>query len=146
MTALKVIGIILLIFILIGFLRVGALMQFGDELHVQLSVGPFRFTLLPAKEKKETPKKKAKEKKPKSEGEEAKQKKKPSLPKPTKEELRDLITTALSALKETAKRTCKRLRIDPLEILIVFGGTDPADIAQTYGYASAAMWGCDAAP
>ena len=85
MTALKVIGIILLIFILIGFLRVGALMQFGDELRVQLSVGPFRFTLLPAKEKKETPKKKAKEKKPKSEGEEAKQKKKPSLPKPTKE-------------------------------------------------------------
>lgn len=141
MTALKVIGIILLIFILIGFLRVGALMQFGDELRVQLSVGPFRFTLLPAKEKKETPKKKAKEKKPKSEGEEAKQKKKPSLPKPTKEELRDLITTALSALKETAKRTCKRLRIDPLEILVVFGGTDPADIAQTYGYASAAMWG-----
>ena len=130
MTALKVIGIILLIFILIGFLRVGALMQFGDELRVQLSVGPFRFTLLPAKEKKETPKKKAKEKKPKSEGEEAKQKKKPSLPKPTKE-----------ALKETAKRTCKRLRIDPLEILVVFGGTDPADIAQTYGYASAAMWG-----
>ena len=48
---------------------------------------------------------------------------------------------ALSALKETAKRTCKRLRIDPLEILVVFGGTDPADIAQTYGYASAAMWG-----
>ena len=78
MTALKVIGIILLIFILIGFLRVGALMQFGDELRVQLSVGPFRFTLLPAKEKKETPKKKAKEKKPKSEGEEVKQKKKPS--------------------------------------------------------------------
>ena len=64
-----------------------------------------------------------------------------TLPKPTKEELRDLITTALSALKETAKRTCKRLRIDPLEILVVFGGTDPADIAQTYGYASAAMWG-----
>ena len=42
MTALKVIGIILLIFILIGFLRVGALMQFGDELRVQLSVGPFQ--------------------------------------------------------------------------------------------------------
>ena len=142
MTALKVIGIILLIFILIGFLRVGALMQFGDELRVQLSVGPFRFTLLPAKEKKETPKKKAKEKKPKSEGEEAKQKEKALAPQADKkEELRDLITTALSALKETAKRTCKRLRIDPLEILVVFGGTDPADIAQTYGYASAAMWG-----
>ena len=54
---------------------------------------------------KVTPKKKAKEKKPKSEGEEAKQKKKPSLPKPTKEELRDLITTALSALKEPCNIT-----------------------------------------
>lgn len=140
MTALKVIGIILLIFIAIGFLRVGALIQFGDELRVLLSIGPFRFTLLPAKETKEKSPKKAKEKKPKPEGEDAK-KKKPSLPKPTKEDLKDLITTALSALKETAKRTCKRLRIDPLEILIVFGGTDPADIAQTYGYASAAMWG-----
>ena len=68
MTVLKVIGIILLIFILIGFLRVGVLMQFGDELRVQLSVGPFRFTLLPAKEK-ETPKKKAKEKKRQSQRE-----------------------------------------------------------------------------
>ena len=140
MTALKVIGIILLIFIALGFLRVGALMQFGDELRLQLSVGPFRFTLLPAKEKKEKTPKKAKEKKPKPEGGEAK-KKPTTLSKLTKEELKDLITTALSALKETAKRTCKRLRIDPLEILVVFGGTDPADIAQTYGYASAAMWG-----
>ena len=139
MTALKVIGIILLIFILIGFLRVGALMQFGDELRVRLLIGPFRFTLLPAKKKKEKTPQKAKEKK--SEGQERRQKKKPSLPKPSKEDLKDLITTALSALKETAKRTCKRLRIDPLEILVVFGGTDPADIAQTYGYASAAMWG-----
>ena len=141
MTALKVIGIILLIFILIGFLRVGALMQFGDELRLQLSVGPFRFTLLPAKEKKEKTPKKAKEKKPKPEGEEAKKKNPTTLPKLTKDELKDLVTTVLSALKETAKRTCKRLRIDPLEILVVFGGTDPADIAQTYGYASAAMWG-----
>ena len=51
MTALKVIGIILLIFILIGFLRVGALMQFGDELREPLKVGPFSLTLLQAKEK-----------------------------------------------------------------------------------------------
>ena len=140
MTALKVIGIILLIFIALGFLRVGALKQFGDELRVQFSVGPFRFTLLPAKEKKEKQQKKAKEKKPKPEREEARKKKPAALPKLTKEELKDLVTTALSALKETAKRTCRRLRIDPLEILVVFGGTDPADIAQAYGCASAAMW------
>ena len=44
MTALKVIGIILLIFISIGFLRVGALMQFGDELRVQLSAKGINLT------------------------------------------------------------------------------------------------------
>ena len=37
MTALKVIGIILLIFLLIGFLRVGALLRFGQELNLRLS-------------------------------------------------------------------------------------------------------------
>ena len=142
MTALKVIGIILLIFILIGFLRVGALrVQFGDELRVQLSVGPFRFTLLPAKERK-TPKKKAKEKKPKSRGEEAKQKKKPSLPKPTKEELRT-HHDALGA-KETAKRTCGAAASTPLEILVVFG-TDPR-ISRGLRLCERRDVGCDAAP
>ncbi len=138
MTALKVIGIILLIFLLIGFLRVGALLRFGQELNLRLSVGPFRFTLLPAKEKKETAQEAAKTKK----GEEkCAEKKKRGLPKLTKEEKKDLISTALSALRESARRACKRLRIDPLEILVVFGGSDPAEIAQTYGYANAVMWG-----
>ena len=134
MTALKVIGIILLIFLLIGFLRVGALLRFGQELNLRLSVGPFRFTLLPAKEKKETAQ-------PKKEEEKRAEKKKRGLPKLTKEEKKDLISTALSALRESARRACKRLRIDPLEILVVFGGSDPAEIAQTYGYANAMMWG-----
>ena len=130
MTALKGIGIILLIFLLIGFLRVGALLRFGQELNLRLSVGPFRFTLLPAKEKKAT-----------AQEEKRTEKKKRGLPKLTKEEKKDLISTALSALRESARRACKRLRIDPLEILVVFGGSDPAEIAQTYGYANAMMWG-----
>ena len=138
MTALKVIGIILLIFLLIGFLRVGALLRFGQELNLRLSVGPFRFKLLPAKEKKETAQEAAKTKK---EEEKRAEKKKRGLPKLTKEEKKDLISTALSALRESARRACKRLRIDPLEILVVFGGSDPAEIAQTYGYANAMMWG-----
>ena len=135
MTALKVIGIILLIFLLIGFLRVGALLRFGQTLNLRLSVGPFRSTLLPAKEKKETAQEAAKTKKEK---EKRAEKKKRGLPKLTKEEKKDLISTALSALRESARRACKRLRIDPLEIL---GGSDPAEIAQTYGYANAMMWG-----
>ena len=52
MTALKVIGIILLIVFLIGLIRVGAAVRFGEELGLRLLIGPFRITLLPAKEKK----------------------------------------------------------------------------------------------
>ena len=141
MTALKVIGIILLIVFLIGLIRVGAAVRFGEELGLRLLIGPFRITLLPAKEKKAAQNGEKKKKKAAETGktEQSGKKKSRSLPKLTREEWRDLITTALSALKETARRTCRRLRIDPLEILIVFGGEDPADIAQSYGYASAVM-------
>lgn len=142
MTALKVIGVILLIVFLIGLIRVGAAVRFGEELGLRLLIGPFRITLLPAKEKKAAQNGEKKKKKTTETGktEQSGKKKSRSLPKLTREEWRDLITTALSALKETARRTCRHLRIDPLEILIVFGGEDPADIAQSYGYASAAMW------
>ena len=85
MTALKGIGIILLIFLLIGFLRVGALLRFGQELNLRLSVGPFRFTLLPAKEKKATAQEAAKTKK---EEEKRTEKKKRGLPKLTKKRKR----------------------------------------------------------
>ena len=132
MTALKVIGVILLIVFLIGLIRVGAVVRFGEELGLTLLIGPFRIALLPAKEKKAAEKGKT---------EQRDKKKGYSLPKLTRDEWKDLIKIALAALKEMARRACKRLRIDPLIILVVFGGEDPADIAQSYGYASAAMWG-----
>ena len=52
MLALKIIGVILLIFLLLGFLRLGAIVSFGEELRVQLSVGVLKLTILPQKEKK----------------------------------------------------------------------------------------------
>ena len=39
MLALKIIGVILLIFLLLGFLRLGAIVSFGEELRVQLRLG-----------------------------------------------------------------------------------------------------------
>lgn len=139
MTALKVIGIILLVFLLIGFLRVGAIVFFEDELCVKLRVGAIRLTIFPKREKKEKPKK-PKEEKPKEEPKEEKPKKKPSIPKPTIDDLLDLAETALSALGATVRRACKRTRIDPLELTVVLGGDDPAAIAMIYGAASAAMF------
>lgn len=139
MTVLKVIGIILLIFLLIGFLRAGATVFFENGLCVKLRVGWIRLTVFPRgkkKKKKETPK----EEKPKEEAAEAKPKKRRAIPKPTAGELLDLAQTALSALGATAARACKRVRIDPLDVTVVLGGSDPASVAAAYGVASALMF------
>lgn len=140
MTALKVIGVILLILLLIACVRVRALARFGEKTELTLFIGPFRMTLLPEKEKKSAPdeeKKSGGEEKAKDAG----KKKQRKLPKLTRAEKKELIRVVLAALRETARRACKRLCIDPLELLVVFGGEDPADIAQHYGYANALMWG-----
>ncbi len=137
MTALKIIGIILLIFLLIGFLRVGAIVSFGDELRVRACVGAVRLTVFPKKQKPKKPKKE----KPEAEAkEEKKPKKKRALPKPTFDELLDLAETALSALRATVRRACRRVCIDPLEATVVFGGYDPANVAMAFGAANAAMY------
>ena len=138
MTALKILGVLLLVFLLLGFLRVGALVSFGDELRVRLRAGPFRLTILPKKEKKgrKKPEKQPKEAHPDAE----KRKKQHKLPKPTLPELFDLIETALSALGATARRACLRLCVDPLEATVVFGGNDPAQVAMAYGAASSALF------
>lgn len=138
MTALKVIGVILLILLLILLLRVGVEVRFGDALAVKLRIGPVCRSILPAEEKK--PKKPKKEKPQPDPVAEAAPPKKRALPKLSLAEIKDLTTTVLRALGATMRSTCKRLRIDPLELYVTFGGSDPAEIAQRYGYASAAMW------
>ena len=139
MTALEIIGMILLLFLLLSLLRVGAIVDFGGELRVRLRVGPVKLTVLPKKKKKarkaaeaagKTPEEKTK---PKAAGGHR-------LPKLSFPELRELAGTVLGALMRTLRRTCRRTRIDPLEIGVIFAGDDPADTAQTYGYANAALW------
>lgn len=141
MTALKILGIIVLIFLLIGFLRFGAIVTFGDGLCVRLRVGPVRLTVHPRKKKAKTKKKKADAEQPKPEKEKkpAKAKKKRPFPKPTLEDILDLIDTAFRALGAMMRRACRRVRIDPLELTVVFGGWDPADVALAFGAANTVM-------
>lgn len=140
MTALEIIGMILLLFLLLSLLRVGAIVDFGGELRVRLRVGPVKLTVLPRKEKK------AQKKAAEAAGKTPEEKTKPKaagghrLPKLSFPELRELAGTVLGALKRTLRRTCRRTRIDPLEVGVIFAGDDPADTAQTYGYANAALW------
>ena len=140
MTALEIIGMILLLFLLLSLLRVGAIVDFGGELRVRLRVGPVKLTVLPRKEKK------AQKRAAEAAGKTPEEKTKPKaagghrLPKLSFPELRELAGTVLGALKRTLRRTCRRTRIDPLEVGVIFAGDNPADTAQTYGYANAALW------
>ena len=141
MTALKILGIILLVILLIGFLRFGVIVSFGEELRVRLRVGPLKLTVCPRKKKKA---KKKKAEKPQPEQEAAKKEKKPkkrsSFPKPTLDDVLDLIDTAFSALRAMVRRACRRVRIDPLDLTVVFGGWDPASVAAAFGAANTVMY------
>ena len=110
MTALEIIGMILLLFLLLSLLRVGAIVDFGGELRVRLRVGPVKLTVLPRKEKK------AQKKAAEAAGKTPEEKTKPKaagghrLPKLSFPELRELAGTVLGALKRTRCRTCRRTR------------------------------------
>lgn len=138
MTALRVIGVIVLLLLLVALLRVGVVVTFGERLHVVLRLGPFARTLVPAGEKAPKSRKKTREGGPS--GTDTAEKKKRALPKLSRSELRELIATVLTVLKKLLRHVCRRVRIDPLEGYVTVGGSDPADIAGTYGRLNAAMW------
>ena len=97
MTALEIIGMILLLFLLLSLLRVGVIVDFGGELRVRLRVGPVKLTVLPRKEKK------AQKKAAEAAGKTPEEKTKPKaagghrLPKLSFPELRELAGTVLGA-------------------------------------------------
>ncbi|MBR3560398.1 MAG: DUF2953 domain-containing protein [Oscillospiraceae bacterium] len=138
MTALKIIGVILLVFLLLGFLRLGAIVSFGEELRVRLRLGVLKVSLR-GKPKKEKPPKEKKEEAPKAD-KPAEPKKKRSLPRPTLDEILDLLETALAALGATVRRACRRTRIDPLDVTLTIGAYDPADTAVLFGAVNAAVF------
>ena len=139
--ALWIIGGILLLLILLLLLRVGVHLRFGEQLELTVIAGPARIQLLPRPEKTETEQKTKQKKKAKGEAQEekkpAKQREKLSL---NFEDVRSALPYLWEGLKRALARTRRRMRIDPLRLSVVFAGEDPAAVAQTYGWASSAMW------
>ena len=134
MTALIIIGAVLLILLLLGLLRVGATISFGEETAATLQIGSIKRTVLPKKARK------TKKEKPTRKSTASTEKQTSKLLKLTLDELLDLAVTVFTVFDETMRRVCRRLRIEPMEVSVVFGGTDPADVAQTYGMANAVVW------
>lgn len=134
MTFLKVLLVVLLVLWLISLIRVGARVKYGEAgLFVNVLAGPLKIQLLPAKPKKEKKPKKPKKKKP------AKLKKE-KKPKP---EGRPGTLSRLMKLLPVVGQACgslkRKIRIDDLELELIWGGSDPAAIALGYGQANAAL-------
>ncbi len=145
MTALIVIGCILLFFLLLGLLKVGVAVAYADKTpQVRVVAGPVKITLLPAKPKKEKKSKKEKKKKP----EKPKKPKKPKKPgkteasgesgeekpkTPVTELLKRFVPPALNALN----RFRRKLSIDRLTLHYTVASGDAAKTGESYGKISA---------
>ena len=133
MTFLKVLLVLLAVFWLISLIRIGGRVSYGEAgLSASALVGPFKIRLLPGRPKKKKPEKPKKEVPPAAE----KHKKEPKEGKPgTLSRLMQLLPVvgqACGALK-------RKIRIDDLELQLIWGGSDPAAIALGYGQANAAL-------
>ena len=138
MTVLKVLLVTLLVLWLISLIRIGGRVRYGQAgLFVTALAGPFRIPILPAKPKKEKDVKKRpkKEKKPEppmaEEHEKAPKKDQPGTLSRLMQ-LLPIVGQACGSLK-------RKIRIDELELELIWGGGDPAAVALGYGRANAAL-------
>ena len=140
MTALIVIGIILLVFLLIALLRVGVSARLEENVFFLRAVaGPIKLQILPqkedkAKKPKEPKKKKSKKNEQKTDDEKGKEKEKPKI-----KITIDLIKTILSAVGDLLGRLRRKITIDKLTLHYTAASDDPYSAAMTFGYASAAV-------
>lgn len=136
MTFLKVLLVILAVLWLISLIRVGGRVGYGAAgLSATALAGPFKIQLLPAKERQKKEKRPKKERKPKKEKKPGEKKPKPEGQPGTLSRLMKLLPVvgqACGALK-------RKIRIDDLELELIWGGADAAAIALGYGQANAAL-------
>jgi len=134
MTFLKVLLVILLALWLISLIRIGGRVRYGQAgLFAAVLVGPFKIQIFPVKPRRKPKKEKKPEKKP------------PQADKHKKEPVEGQPGTLsrLMKLLPVVGQFCgslkRKIRIDDLELELIWGGGDPAAIALGYGRANAAL-------
>lgn len=133
-----ILGGIVLLLVAVWLLRVGVDIRFGDALCVTAKIGPVKIAVLPKPEKPEKEKKKkAKEKKSTEKTAEKKEKKKFPF---SFSDIRSAAPVLFAALKKALGKIRRRMKIDPLDVCVIFAGEDPAKVAEMYGWANSAMW------
>lgn len=146
MLALKIIGGILLFFVLLSLLRVGCRVEYGaGGLILYLKAAFFQFQLIPARKDPEQAEARRRRKEQKKKRKARKKRRKDTQPEDKRTEaeagkkgdlkwLLQLVGPALKALE----RLRRKVRVDRLEICYSIGGAgDPAVAAVRYGKVSA---------
>lgn len=135
-----VLGIIVLVFVLIGCIPVGVDASYHENaLALRLKIGFFTMQVLPAKPKKK--KAEAKKKKPAAKKPDAKQakpakpKKQFQMPKLTLQDILALVDLACDTLGNLRRK----LRVEVLVLHVTLDGSDPAKAAILYGRAWAGI-------
>ncbi len=140
MTALKVLFVIFLVLFLIGLIRVGAGVEYStDGLLVYLRVGRLKFQIFPLKKKPEKDEKAREKKAPKKRESDQKNEENDQKTPEKKGGKLELVKMALPLVGEAAGALKRRIRIDKLFLDLTVGGRDAAAVAQTFGYANAAI-------
>ncbi len=135
MTALIVVVCILLVFFLIGQIRVGAAVAYSEQgLFVKVKIGPVTIQILPPTGMKSKKEKKQKTPSKVSADSEAK----PVQKKNVKDTL-SLVLRFLPLVGEAAGRFKRKIRIDRLRLYVIWGASDPASAAKGYGAGNAAL-------
>ena len=122
--------------LLISFLPVGVEIEFGEAIKVDAKVGFISHSILPKQEKR---KKKREKPENKPEPKEKKEGKKKGLGL-TAADIRSAVPAIWESLQKGLSKTRTKMTIDPLTLCVIFGGDDPADTAQWYGWASSTLW------
>ncbi len=131
-----ILGGILLLFAVVWLLRVSVELSFGQELRAVAHIGPKKLTLLP-KSDKSAKKKKAQ---PSAREEKAPVKKGAKKFPFAFDDIRSALPVVFGALKKALKKIGRHMRVDPLEVSIVLGHSDPVKVAQMYGWVNTAVW------
>lgn len=130
-----ILGVVLALLLALLLMPLRVCFAFGESISLWLRIGPKTIVLIP-KAKKEKPA--TTEEAPPAQEKPAKAKK--QRPKPTREEMFELLAAVWKGVKKLFQRMGKHLTIDPVECYATIGGSDPAQVAELFGYANTAMW------
>lgn len=136
MTIWIVLAGILLLFWLLGRIRMGAAASYSEAgFFLNVKIGPKEIQILPSK--KNGIEKKPKQ--PKEPAEKPTELREGTKPKPSPKDTVSIVLRFLPLVGEAAGQLKRKIHIDDINLHIIWGASDPADAAKGYGAGSAAM-------